>query len=124
MTTLTRYGLIGALLVAICLSGYSSLLSSRLDTARQLNSELNKSLAQQAGLIVTLQTQDAQNRALMAEQQQRERQLRQQASDNERKYRDAIKNDECARSAAPVAVLDFLRGKDTATTGAYRSVAP
>ncbi|BEN10755.1 hypothetical protein SMETP3_12430 [Serratia marcescens] len=59
------------LLVAICLGSYSSLLSHRLTLARQQAEELGKTLAQQAGLIATLQTQDAQNRALMAAQQQR-----------------------------------------------------
>ncbi|MFX3862105.1 hypothetical protein ACJBS1_10630, partial [Streptococcus suis] len=59
-----------------------------------------KTLAQQAGVIATLQTQDVQNRVLMAAQQQQEQQLRQQADIYQRKYREAIKNDECARRTA------------------------
>ena len=117
-------GLVALLLTAICLGGYSSLLSHRLELARQQSAEQQKTLAQQAGLISTLQTQDAQNRALMAAQQQQEQQLRQQADIYQRKYRDAIKNDECARRTVPDGVLDLLRRKDTTTTGAYRSVAP
>lgn len=106
---LAQYGLIGALLVVICLGGYSTLLSSRLDTAKQLLVEQGKSLAQQVALISTLQTQDAQNRTLLAAQQQKEQQLRQQASDNQRRYRDATQNDQCAVTAAPVAVLELLQ---------------
>ncbi|HGE8275526.1 TPA: DUF2570 family protein [Serratia marcescens] len=97
------------LLVAICLGGYSSLLSHRLQLARQQAAEQQKALAQQAGLIATLQTQDAQNRALMAAQQQREQQLRQQHDTAQRKYREAIKNDPCAGQPLPAAVLELLR---------------
>ncbi|WP_049235561.1 DUF2570 family protein [Serratia marcescens] len=124
ISKLTGGGLLLLLVVSLCLGGYSSLLSYRLELARQQVAEQQKTLAQQAGLIATMQEQDARNRKLMAEQQQREQQLRQQGEIYQRKYEDAIKNDECARRAAPVAVLDLLRGKDTATTGANRSVAP
>ncbi|WP_262209813.1 hypothetical protein, partial [Serratia proteamaculans] len=78
-------GLVALLLTAIFLGGYSSLLSHRLELARQQVTEQEKTLAQQAGLIATLQTQDAQNRALMAAQQQQEQQLRQQADIYQRK---------------------------------------
>ncbi|ENN8406624.1 DUF2570 family protein [Serratia marcescens] len=112
------------LLVAICLGAYSSLLSHQLQLARQQAAEQQKTLAQQAGLIATLQTQDAQNRALMAAQQQREQQLRQQGENYQRKYQDAIKNDECARRTAPGAVLGLLRGTDTTAAGAARAASP
>lgn len=117
-------GLVALLLTAICLGGYSSLLSHRLDLARQQSAEQQKTLALQAGLIATLQTQDAQNRALMAAQQQQEQQLRQQADIYQRKYRDAIKNDECARRAAPGAVLDLMRQANATTTSADHPVTP
>lgn len=117
-------GMLLLLVVSICLGGYSSLLSHRLELARQQSAEQQKTLAQQAGLIATLQTQDAQNRALMAAQQQQEQQLRQQADIYQRKYRDAIKNDECARRIAPGAVLELLRGTDTNAANANRSVTP
>nr|WP_228287386.1 hypothetical protein [Serratia ureilytica] len=82
-----------------------------------------KMLAQQAGLITTLRADDARNRAMMAEQQRREQQLRQQSENYQRKYQDAIKNDECARRTAPGAVLGLLRGTDTAA-GTARAVSP
>lgn len=124
LTKLAGSGLLIMLVVSICLGGYSSLLSHRLELARQQSAEQQKTLAQQAGLIATLQTQDAQNRALMAAQQQQEQQLRQQADIYQRKYRDAIKNDECARRIAPGAVLELLRGTDTNAANANRSVTP
>jgi predicted Holliday junction resolvase-like endonuclease len=117
-------GLLLLLVVSVCLGGYSSLLSYRLDLARQQVSDQKKTLAQQAGLIATMQEQDARNRKLMAEQQQREQQLRQRGEIYQRKYQDAIKNDDCARSAAPGGVLDLLRGADTNTASANRPVAP
>ncbi|UIS24923.1 Rz-like spanin [Aeromonas phage pAEv1818] len=118
-------GVILLLLVAsICLGGYSSLLSHRLELARQQVAEQKKTLAQQAGLITTLRADDARNRAMMAEQQRREQQLRQQGENYQRKYQDAIKNDECARRTAPGAVLGLLRGTDTTAAGAARAVSP
>ncbi|HFZ1933630.1 DUF2570 family protein [Serratia marcescens] len=112
------------LLVAICLGGYSSLLSHRLQLARQQAAEQQKTLAQQAGLIATLQTQDAQNRALMAAQQQREQQLRQQHDTAQRKYREAIKNDPCAGLPLPAAVLELLRPATGTAPGAVNPPSP
>jgi predicted PurR-regulated permease PerM len=66
-------------------------------------------LAQQSGLISTLQEQDRKSRALAAEQQQREQQLRQQGEIYQRKYQDAIKNNKCAAERMPDAVLELLR---------------
>lgn len=105
-------------------AGLASHYHANYELELQRNAEQQKTLAQQSGLISTLRADDARNRAMMAEQQRREQQLRQRGEIYQRKYEDAIKNDECARHAAPVAVLDLLRGKDTATTGADRSVAP
>ncbi|WP_262017297.1 hypothetical protein [Serratia liquefaciens] len=124
LSKLTGGGMLLLLVVSICLGGYSSLLSHRLELARQQSADQQKTLAQQAGLIATLQTQDAQNRALMAAQQQQEQQLRQQADIYQRKYRDAIKNDECARRAAPGAVLDLMRQPSGRTTSADHPVTP
>ncbi|EPR3509886.1 hypothetical protein QZQ41_13245 [Serratia marcescens] len=116
-------GMLLLLVTAICLGGYSSLLSHQLASARQQAAELQKSLEQQAGLIATLQTQDAQNRALMAAQQQREQQLRQQHNTAQRKYREAIKNDPCAAQPMPAAVVELLQ-QNAAGAAANRPVAP
>lgn len=120
----TQGGLLLLLLVSICLGGYSSLLSHRLELARQQAAEQQNTLAHQAGLIGTLQTQDAQNRALMAAQQQQEQQLRQQSDIYQRKYRDEIKNNKCAAERMPGAVLELLRGADTNAAGTNNSVTP
>jgi len=121
---LTQGGLVLLLLVSICLGGYSSLLSHRLELARQQVTEQKKTLAQQAGLVATMQEQDARNRTLMAEQQQREQQLRQQGEIYQRKYQDAIKNDKCAAERMPDTVLELLRGTDTYAASANSSAAP
>ncbi|HEJ7828014.1 MULTISPECIES: DUF2570 family protein [Serratia] len=117
-------GMLLLLVASICLGGYSSLLSHRLDLARQQLAEQQKTLAQQAGLIATLRADDARNRAMMAEQQRREQQLRQRGETYQRMYREAIKNDECSRRAAPPAVIELLRGTDTTAAGADRTVTP
>ncbi|BEN30024.1 TPA: hypothetical protein ACGD77_001566 [Serratia marcescens] len=124
MSKIAGGSLVLLLLVAIFLGGYSSLLSHRLQLARQQAAEQQKALAQQAGLIATLQTQDAQNRALMAAQQQREQQLRQQHDTAQRKYREAIKNDPCAGQPLPAAVLELLRPATGTAPGAVNPPSP
>ncbi|AEF45931.1 hypothetical protein SerAS12_2812 [Serratia sp. AS12] len=119
-----------ALLVAAVLGLYTWLALSNLgyrkDLARaqQVAEEQKKTLDRQAGLIVTLQTQDAQNRALMAAQLQQEQQLRQQHDAAQRKLRDALKNDACAAKRMPGAVLELLRPANSATIGAAVPSSP
>ncbi|CAI0815906.1 hypothetical protein [Serratia proteamaculans] len=124
ISKLTGGGLLLLLVVSICLGGYSSLLSYRLELARQQVAEQKKTLAQQSGLIATMQEQDARNRKLMAEQQQREQQLRQQGEIYQRKYQDAIKNNKCAAERMPDAVLELLRGTDTNAASANSFISP
>ena len=111
------------LLAAICLGGYSSLLSHRLALARQQVAEQQKTLAQQAELLTTLRADDARNRTMIAEQQRREQQLRQQGEIYQRKLRDALKSDECGNSPMPAAVIELLQ-QNAAGTTASRPVAP
>lgn len=124
LSKLAGGGMLLLLVVSICLGGYSSLLSYRLELVRQQVAEQKKTLAQQAGLIATMQEQDARNRKLMAEQQQREQQLRQQGEIYQRKYQDAIKNNKCAAERMPDAVLELLRGTDTSAASANSFAAP
>ncbi|WP_226911562.1 hypothetical protein [Serratia marcescens] len=116
---------IGLLLVALIVAGRLAFYfhSDAVKAGEQIK-QLEKTLAQQAGLITTLRADDARNRAMMAEQQRREQQLRQQGENYQRKYQDAIKNDECARRTAPGAVLGLLRGTDTAAAGTDRAFTP
>lgn len=92
--------------------------------ARRQVEEQKNTLVQQSGLITTLQTQDVQNRALMAAQQQQEQQLRQQSDTYQRKYREAIKNDACAAKRMPDAVIELLRGTATHTASTDRPASP
>ncbi|HGM7029100.1 TPA: hypothetical protein ACKP7A_001943 [Serratia liquefaciens] len=124
LSKLAGGGMLLLLVASICLGGYSSLLSHRLELARQQVAEQKKTLAQQAELIATMQAQDARNRKLMAEQQQREQQLRQRGEIYQRKYQDAIKNNKCAAERMPDAVLELLRGTDTNAASANNSVTP
>lgn len=116
-------GILLLLVASICLGGYSSLLSHRLDLARQQVAEQQKTLAQQSGLISTLQAQDRKNRALAAEQQQREQLLRQREETYQRKLRDALKGSKCGNSPMPAAVVKLLQQNAT-DTPASRPVTP
>lgn len=116
---------IGLLLVALIVAGRMAFyFHGNAVMASEQVKQQEKMLAQQAGLITTLRADDARNRAMMAEQQRREQQLRQQGETYQRKYREATKNDECSRRAVPAAVLDLLRGPDTSAAGAARAVSP
>ena len=86
-----RRGMLLLLVTAICTGGYSSLLSHRLELARQQVAEQKKTLAQQTGLITTLRADDARNRAMMAEQQRREQQLRSRAKNTRGNIRMPLK---------------------------------
>ncbi|WP_440492802.1 hypothetical protein [Serratia ureilytica] len=112
------------LLISIALAQLAFYFHSNAVKAGEQVKQQEKTLAQQTGLITTLRSDDARNRAMMAEQQRREQQLRQRGEIYQRKYQDAIKNDECARRAAPGAVLGLLRGTDTTAAGAARAVSP
>ncbi|CAI0825285.1 Protein of uncharacterised function (DUF2570) [Serratia proteamaculans] len=120
---MNRYWVLVSIFVA-CLAGgliwSANHYNSKYQEARRQVEKQKNALAQQSGLIATMQEQDARNRKLMAEQQQREQQLRQRGEIYQRKYQDAIKNDECARRVAPGAVLDLLRGTDTTAAGTDR----
>ncbi|UJD80101.1 DUF2570 domain-containing protein [Serratia rubidaea] len=98
-------------------------LRKELRMVEQQAEQQKKTLAQQAELLATMRADDARNRSLMAEQQQREQHLRQQGQGYQRKYRDAIKNDDCARRAAPGSVLDLLRGTGGGSAGADSSAS-
>ncbi|EPC6045134.1 hypothetical protein ACR0VB_002107 [Serratia marcescens] len=91
------------------------------DKSERLVSEVKqqeKTLAQQSGLISALQAQDRKNRALAAEQQQREQLLRQREETYQRKLRDALKGSKCGNSPMPAAVVELLQQNATgAATG-------
>lgn len=96
--------------------------SSAVKAGEQVKQQ-EKTLAQQAELLTTLRADDARNRTMIAEQQRREQQLRQQGEIYQRKLRDALKSDECGNSPMPAAVIELLQ-QNAAGTAASRPVAP
>ncbi|HEJ7171084.1 TPA: hypothetical protein SMF89_001024 [Serratia marcescens] len=115
---------IGLLLVALIVAGRLAFhFHSNAVKAGEQVKQQQKTLAQQSGLILTLQAQDRKNRALAAEQQQREQLLRQQGETYQRKLRDALKGSKCGNSPMPAAVVELLQ-QNAADTPANRPVAP
>ncbi|HGM7072174.1 TPA: hypothetical protein ACKQDX_002111 [Serratia marcescens] len=115
---------IGLLLVALIVAGWLAFYfhSNAVKAGEQVKQQ-EKTLAQQSGLISTLQAQDRKNRALAAEQQQREQLLRQREETYQRKLRDALKGSKCGNSPMPAAVIELLQ-QNTAGTPANRPVTP
>ncbi|HHH3032383.1 hypothetical protein ACUNF8_19380 [Serratia sp. IR-2025] len=103
---------IGLLLVALIVAGRIAFYfhSNSVRAGEQVKQQ-EKTLAQQSGLISTLQAQDRKNRALAAEQQQREQLLRQREETYQRKLRDALKGSKCGNSPMPAAVVELLQQK-------------
>ncbi|EMH4076957.1 TPA: hypothetical protein ACXJRV_003458 [Serratia marcescens] len=115
---------IGLLLVALIVaSRLAFYFHSNAVKADEQVKQQEKTLTQQSGLISTLQAQDRKNRALAAEQQQREQLLRQREETYQRKLRDALKGSKCGNSPMPAAVVELLQ-QNTAGTAANRPVAP
>jgi len=114
---------IGLLLVALIVAGRLAFYfhSNAVKAGEQVKQQ-EKTLAQQSGLISTLQAQDRKNRALAAEQQQREQQLRQREETYQRKLRDALKGSKCGNSPMPAAVVELLQ--QNAATPANRPATP
>ncbi|HGE8408725.1 TPA: hypothetical protein ACGD7M_001694 [Serratia marcescens] len=115
---------IGLLLVALIVAGRLAFHfhGNAIKAGEQVKQQ-EKTLAQQSGLISTLQAQDRKNRALAAEQQQREQLLRQREETYQRKLRDALKGSKCGNSPMPAAVIELLQ-QNTAGTPANRPVTP
>lgn len=115
---------IGLLLVAlIVVSRLAFYFHSNAVRAGEQVKQQEKTLAQQSGLISTLQAQDRKNRALAAEQQQREQLLRQREETYQRKLRDALQGSKCGNSPMPAAVVELLQ-QNAASTAANRPAAP
>lgn len=115
---------IGLLLVALIVAGGLAFYfhSNAVKAGEQVKQQ-EKTLAQQSGLISALQAQDRKNRALAAEQQQREQLLRQREETYQRKLRDALKGSKCGNSPMPAAVVELLQQNSTGTP-ANRPVTP
>ncbi|HHP7833201.1 TPA: hypothetical protein ACSHSI_000142 [Serratia marcescens] len=119
-----RTVIIGLLLVALIVAGRLAFYfhGNAVKAGEQVKQQ-EKTLAQQSGLISTLQAQDRKNRALAAEQQQREQLLRQREETYQRKMRDALNGSKCGNSPMPAAVVELLQ-QNVAGTPASRPVTP
>lgn len=120
-----RTMVIGLLLVALIVTGRLAFYfhGNAVEAGGQVM-EQKKTLAQQAGVIATMQEQDARNRTLMAEQQKNNQQLRQQGERYQRALREALKNDKCGNSSMPAAVIDLLQQNVATGTATGRAVTP
>ncbi|MEB6081506.1 hypothetical protein PTR67_10315 [Serratia nevei] len=116
---------IGLLLVALIVAGRLAFYfhSNAVRACEQVKQQ-EKTLAQQSGLISTLQEQDRKNRALAAEQLRREQQLRQRGERYQRGLREALKNDKCGNSLMPRAVIDLLQQNSATGTAPGSAVTP
>ncbi len=117
-TKITQYGLIGALLVAICLCGISAVLNYRLDNAneanntlRDANEELNKAVADRDEAITALKGSIDADRRATEEQLRIEQQKRAKADAENRTLRKALESSDCSNQRLPDSALDILHGK-------------
>lgn len=116
MTQLTRYGLIGALLVAICLGGISTVLNHRLDSANEANKtlskankDLNKAVTDRDETITALKGSIDADRRATEEQLRIEQQKRAKADAENRTLREALEHSDAGNQPLPDDVKRILR---------------
>ncbi|WP_420285119.1 hypothetical protein [Serratia liquefaciens] len=116
---------IGLLLVALIVVGKLAFYfhGNAVEAGEKVKQQ-KEALAQQSGLIASMQEQYARNRKLMAEQQKNNQQLRQQGERYQRALREALKNDKCGNSPMPAAVIDLLQQNAATGTATSRAVTP
>jgi len=120
-TKITQYGLIGALLVAICLGGISAVLNYRLDNAneanntlRDANEEFNKAVADRDEAITALKGSIDADRRATEEQLRIEQQKRAKADAENRTLRKALEHSDAGNQPLPDDVKRILR-RETST---------
>ncbi len=119
MTALNKYGLIGALLVAICLGGISTVLNHRLNNANEANqtlsdanTELSKGIESRDETITALKGSIDADRRATEEQLRIEQQKRAEADAENRTLRKALESSDCSNQRLPDSAIDILRGKN------------
>ena len=118
MTPLTRYGLIGALLVAICLGGINGVLTYRLNNANKANktlsdanTELSKGIESRNETITGLKESIDADRRATEEQLKIEQQKREKADAENRTLRKVLESSDCSNQRLPDSAIDILHGK-------------
>ena len=116
MTQLTRYGLIGALLVAICLGGINGVLTYRLNKANGVNQvlsdangKLNDAVADRDEAITALKESIDADRRATEEQLKIEQQKRAKADAENGKLRKALEHSDAGNQHLPDDVKRILR---------------
>ncbi|MHA7847129.1 DUF2570 family protein [Serratia sp. D1N4] len=109
MTQFTRYSLIGALLVAICLGWYASSLSGDLDKSKRENKVLVAAVESRDGTITGLKDAANSDRKATEEQLKIEQQKRAKADAENKKLRKALEENGCSDQRLPDDALNILR---------------
>lgn len=109
MTALNKYGLIGALLVAICLGWYSTVLTDRLDKVNKTNEKLVDAVEDRDDTIKALNDASGAERRATEEQLKIEQQKREKADAENRTLRKALESSDCSNQRLPDSALDILR---------------
>jgi len=116
MTQLTRYGLIGALLVAICLGSINGVLTYRLNntnkankTLSDANTELSKGIESRDETITALKVSIDADRRATEEQLKIEQQKRAKADAENGKLREALEHSDAGNQPLPDDVKRILR---------------
>ncbi|HBE9083085.1 hypothetical protein [Serratia fonticola] len=125
MTVLTRYGLIGALLVAICLGGINGALTYRLDKANDANQllsdaneKLNDAVVERDETITALKESIDADRRATEEQLRIEQEKRSKADAENRTLRKALEHSDAGNQHLPDDVKRILRREDTTPASA------
>lgn len=111
MTTITRYGLIGALLVVIvsALSLNSYRLSNKVEKAERALSDEKATNIVLGNIIDAYQANDAANRASTTRQLENERKLRNESDERLRRFKAAGVGDSCIDSRMPDSNISILQ---------------
>ncbi|OKP29787.1 hypothetical protein BSQ40_08125, partial [Serratia fonticola] len=91
-----KYGLVGVLLVAICLGWYASSLSDDLDAAQEANGKLVKAVESRDETISALKGAADADRRATEEQLRIEQQKRAKADAENRTLRKALESSDCS----------------------------
>ncbi|MFT2790551.1 hypothetical protein ACMV5I_10795 [Serratia sp. T13T92] len=125
MNPLTRYGLIGVVMLVICLGAVSAVLNHRLDNANEANQklskankDLNKAVSDRDETITALKGSIDADRRATEEQLKIEQQKRAKADAENGKLRQALEHSDYSNQRLPDDVIDILRGKNATPASA------
>lgn len=111
MTSLTKYGLIAAILGAILFSWANSVLTSKLDKANKANEQLVKNSESKDETITVLKGSIDADRRATQEQLKIEQQKRAKADAENRTLHQALEHSDCSNQRLPDSAIDILRRK-------------